>query len=123
MLMAAISVASGGNPMVPQINFFSADKLAHLLVFGLLATAIYRATNITWRPATRAIFAITATALFGLADELHQSTTPGRFMEVDDWVADVAGAVIAVYVYRGWPWYRRCLELAIPARQSQPIQP
>lgn len=117
--MAAISVASGGNPMVPKISFFSADKLAHLLIFGLLATAFYRAANPAWTKAARAIFAISVTALFGLVDELHQSATPGRYMEIDDWVADVAGAILAVYVYRGWAGYRHCLELAVFKRKRQ----
>lgn len=109
-LMAAISVASGGNPMPLPGNWLSHDKLNHLLVFGLLATAVFRAAPRPWAEAPRAILAIAVTAAFGLGDELHQSFTPGRFMELDDWIADVLGAVIAVYVYRAWPAYRRALE-------------
>ncbi|MEO0795045.1 MAG: VanZ family protein [Verrucomicrobiota bacterium] len=118
-LMAAISFASGGNPVALPNSFFTSDKLAHLLVFGLLATACYRAFSPEWSKARRTIFAITFTALFGLADELHQSTTPGRYMEFDDWIADVLGAVIAVYVYRIWGTYRRVLEFR-PARRKSP---
>ncbi|MGE9295208.1 MAG: VanZ family protein [Puniceicoccales bacterium] len=108
--MMAITLASGGNPMTPPgLNFFRADKVIHLLVFGLLATAIYRNTSPNWGRG-RAVFAIALTAIFGAFDELHQSYTPGRFMEIDDWIADFAGAVIAVMVYRYWHGYRRFLE-------------
>ncbi|WP_309398186.1 VanZ family protein [Cerasicoccus maritimus] len=118
-LMAAISIASGGNPAPLPFTFFSYDKVIHILVFGLLATSLYRVASPNWPSALRTILAIGATALFGLLDELHQSQTPGRFMDFADWIADCFGAVLAVYVYRAWPAYRRFLEFAIPRRKPK----
>jgi VanZ family protein len=31
-------------------------------------------------------------ALIGAADEIHQMFLPGRYAEMDDWLADVGGA-------------------------------
>lgn len=105
---------------IPGLDFFSADKLIHFLVFGLLATAIFRVLPKVWKDSTRSVLAISLTAVFGLYDELHQSYTPGRFMEIDDWIADVSGAIVAVYVYRFWPRYRKLLELRMCAKKPLP---
>lgn len=120
-LMATVSFVSGGNPVPLPFTIFSMDKVIHLLVFGLIATSIYRVANPHWPEGKRAFLAIGLTALFGMADELHQSFTPGRMMDFADWMADFFGAVIAVYVYRGWAFYRRCLELAIPLKGRQAV--
>ncbi|GHB98415.1 VanZ family protein [Cerasicoccus arenae] len=112
-LVAAISIASGGNPAPLPFSFFSLDKVIHLLVYGLLATSIYRVSSPTWPDGLRAVFAITLTVVFGLVDELHQSQTPGRMMDFADWLADSFGAITAVYVYRGWAGYRGVLEWAV----------
>jgi VanZ family protein len=47
---------------------------------------------------------------FGVGDEWHQSFVPGRSSEWGDWVADTAGAALAIGLYAGWPWYRDRLE-------------
>lgn len=120
--MATISFVSGGNPAALPFNFFSLDKLVHLLVFGLVATAFFR-VNQHWPAGLRMIIAISATSLFGLLDELHQSATPGRTMDFADWTADTLGAVLAVVAYRAWPRYRRCLELAVWPRPRKNLSP
>ena len=35
--------------------------------------------------------------------------TPGRVVELNDWVADTLGAIVAVSVYRSWSHYRSVL--------------
>ena len=47
---------------------------------------------------------------FGVSDEVHQSFTPGRSMEIADWVADTLGATVAVLAYTRWTAYRQRLE-------------
>ena len=119
LLALAIVCASGTRRLAtPDVGLsFSPDKLAHFLVFGLLATALART------PACRrkggAVLAAAATALFGGFDELRQSLTPGRMVELADWLADTAGAILAVAVYTRWAGYRRLLEWR-PARRSTP---
>ncbi len=88
----------------PKIANF--DKVTHFSVYGLLATLVCRQTR-GWRGAAWAFVAVSA---FGATDEIHQSFVPGRFAEVEDWVADTAGAAVAVVAYRGWAWYRQLLE-------------
>lgn len=110
VLMVAISGVSGtSNPQLPG-DFTVHDKLAHFLVFGLLATTLIRL------PAFRAgrwwmlLICIAVPSAFGGLDEWHQSWVPGRVMDVMDWLADTLGAATAVLVYRYLHWYRRMLE-------------
>ena len=98
-------VASGRSSIAaPQIVDF--DKVAHFAVFGLLATLVSRAG---FKP-SRMGWAVLIVSLFGFTDELHQGSTPGRSMEVYDWIADTLGALTAVALYRYLGWYRRVLE-------------
>ena len=108
----AIFLASGTkNLAAPDLGFdFSYDKLAHLLVFGLLATAVLRIPrffNKGWRGVCITIALI---SLYGVLDEYRQSFTAGRTVELDDWIADTLGALLASIVYFKWHWYRRLLE-------------
>jgi VanZ family protein len=93
----------------PEVSHF--DKIAHLSVYGLLGTLVLRARG--ERPAWQAVALV---SLFGLSDELHQYFTPGRSMDVMDWVADTVGAALAVTLYRQWAWYRETLETPLWGR-------
>jgi hypothetical protein len=66
-------------------------------------------------PAWLAVLIVSA---FGATDEWHQSFVPGRDCDVFDWLADTAGAALAVTLYVKWTWYRRLLEIRVgPQRQ------
>ena len=78
-------------------------------MFGLIASLIAR--SFRRRPWMWA--AILLASAYGALDEVRQSFTPGRSVEVDDWVADTLGACLAVTLYQLWPWYRRLLEMPI----------
>lgn len=108
----AIFLASGTKDLAaPDFGFdFSYDKLAHLLVFGLLATAVLRIPSIFNKGWRGVCITITLISLFGALDEYRQSFSPDRFVELDDWIADSLGAIIASVVYYKWHWYRRILE-------------
>lgn len=111
LLIATIAYASGrGNPQVPGGGFPGLDKIAHILVFGLIATSICRLHPQWALSRTMAVIAILLTAFFGLVDEWLQSMNPNRFFEWADFLADVTGAVVAVFVYQKWNWYRNVLE-------------
>ena len=118
-LTATIVFASGNNPQSPVPTFIGFDKVAHLGVFGLLATLVLRTHGVWRRPGWRAVIAIGAVSLFGLTDEWHQSLTPGRSVEFADWIADTTGAVLAVALYLRWSWYRRLLETPLLRRRRQ----
>lgn len=111
---ATVFVASGQSHVAAPsiINF---DKVAHGLVFGLIATLLgrsFRRRRYIW-------MAIVLTSAYGLADEIRQSFTPGRSVEVADWVADTTGACLAVTLYQLWTWYRRLLETPLFTRKQQ----
>lgn len=111
-LAFGIFLASGTQRLAtPDLGFqFSKDKLAHFLVFGLLATATLRTPRfnaLRWRDLLAA--ALIASA-YGACDEFRQSLTPGRSVELADWFADTLGAAVAVFVYAKWHGYRRLLE-------------
>lgn len=104
-LATMIVVASGRSSVAaPQIIDF--DKLAHFSIYGLLATLVARAGF----SRNRMGWAVLIVSLFGMTDEWHQSFTPGRSVEVLDWVADTSGAILAVGLYRYWEGYRAFLE-------------
>lgn len=114
-------MASGTkNLAAPDLGFdFSYDKIAHLLVFGLLATAVLRIPHFFkkgWRGVCITILLI---SLYGALDEYRQSFTAGRYVELDDWIADTLGATIASIVYLKWHWYRRLLELPLLRAKAQ----
>lgn len=105
MVAAVIFFASSQSevaaPGIPGI-----DKVVHFSVYGLLATLVVRLR--TGRRA--ALLSILVVSLYGMTDEWHQSFTPGRSVEVADWLADTLGAALAVAMYAGWTAYRSWLE-------------
>ena len=112
LLAATIFTLSGATRIAtPDIGLeFSKDKVAHFLVFGLLATSILRIPSI-WKLGWRgALLAALFTIAYGGFDEFRQSLTPGRQVEFADWIADTIGAIVAVIAYRLDTPYRRALE-------------
>ena len=105
MLVATMFIASSRS-QVAAPNIVDFDKFAHFAIYGLLTTLVARAGF----PGRRAWWAVLIVSLFGLADEWHQSFTPGREVELLDWVADTLGAITAVIAYVYWTGYRRWLE-------------
>ncbi len=112
-LVVCIFVASGQS-QVAAPNIIDFDKFAHFSVFGLLATLVARALGGSDR---RRWWAILIVSAYGACDEIRQSFTPGRSVEVDDWIADTLGAAVAVTLYQLWPAYRALLERKIFQRR------
>lgn len=92
-------------PDVPAPELFSQqDKVAHLLVFGvlglLLAFSLAPPAEATWRR----VFLITVlVAVYGVTDELHQYFVPGREASAWDVLADGVGGFLAgaLLLWRG----------------------
>jgi VanZ family protein len=79
------------------------DWLPHGIAYAILSVLVARAlSGGTLRPlsATDALWAVLIAALYGVSDEWHQSFTPGRDPSVADVAKDLAGAMVAVSVYR-----------------------
>ena len=125
LLVIAVFFASGTPRLAtPDLGFnISKDKLAHFLVFGLIATSILRTPRFQ-RAGIKGIFmAALLTSLYGACDEWRQSITPGRSVEFADWLADTIGAIVAVIVYSKWNFYRNLLEYRIPKANKRLVDP
>jgi VanZ family protein len=105
-------MVSGTNTLAtPDLDFdISYDKIAHLLVFGLLATAVLRIPRFFNKGWPGVCITIVLISLYGALDEYRQSFTDGRTVEFDDWIADTLGAILASIAYFKWHWYRHFLE-------------
>jgi len=117
-LMITIFHASGernlpGGGVIPY-----ADKIAHFFVFGLLATLIVRVVFEPRQPFRWAVIALSITSAYGAFDEVRQSFTPDRSVEVADWFADTLGAAVAAGVYCFWTTWRRFLERRYEPRRK-----
>lgn len=122
-------MASGTKKLAtPDLGFdFSYDKIVHLLVFGLLATAVLRIPRLFNKGWRGICITVALISLYGALDEYHQSFTAGRYVELDDWIADTLGAILACILYFKWHWYRRklewhCFGRRIPELTSEPPQ-
>ncbi len=76
------------------------DKLAHFVVFGVLAVLLARALFLGWRRCWLAFWlAILGTVGYGALDELHQYFVPYRNASGYDLIADGLGALMFVWVW------------------------
>lgn len=86
----------------PQVGVWSADKFAHVAVYGALglATAVALHRGVGLRSLTALfVWSVLLCTAYGVSDEIHQSFVPGRSPDVRDVVADFAGAVLGAGVY------------------------
>ncbi|MCH2615590.1 MAG: VanZ family protein, partial [Opitutales bacterium] len=59
------------------------------------------------------IGAIVLTLLYGVVDEWIQYYNPLRSFDAWAWIADLAGSIAAIWVYRNWRLYRWVLETRV----------
>jgi VanZ family protein len=80
--------------------FEGKDKVEHLAYFFLTGLCAVRAARFgeRWGRAKTAVFLILTGLLWGCSDEIHQSYTPGRSVEIGDVLADTAGVALAVLI-------------------------
>jgi len=109
-IVGTLTLVSGQTEVAAPDVGISLDKVAHFVVFGALATSIIRLPVFRDKPSRGFWTALLFSAGFGILDEWHQSTTPGRQVEVADAVADALGALTASSLYRWVFWYRALLE-------------
>lgn len=94
------------------VSFPGMDKVAHLLVYGLLGIAWVRTLHPDrFSRVHRFAVAVTLAAGFGLIDEGIQLGTPGRLFEWLDLLADVLGASLFSLAYLASPPLQSLFEL------------
>ena len=81
-----------------SIDIAYKDKIAHIIVFGILGFLITRAfyNSSTGNIRKYAIvLSIVVGLLYGVFDEIHQSFIPGRYPEFGDVIADFVGIILS----------------------------
>jgi VanZ family protein len=77
------------------------QNLLHIPLFGGLTMAWIWALKVyPLRQHSLLMIAFLLTAVWGLLDEAHQATVPGRFGSISDMVLNVSGAVLAIAYVR-----------------------
>jgi VanZ family protein len=73
------------------------DKVLHFSYFATIALLFAHAFGVKrlWLP-------LIMVPMTGALDEWHQMSVPGRYGSLWDWSADLAGSLLAIYVYRRW---------------------
>ena len=74
----------------------AADKLAHLVVYGILGALLARGRRLQGH-FPHAVLVLVG-ALYGASDEWHQSFVPGRQVSALDWVADLCGVAAGYWL-------------------------
>ena len=114
-IAALIFVASSRTRVASPAKIPHVDKIAHFMVYGLLGTLICRTQRLG---TATAVWSLVAASAYGVSDEWHQSFVPGRTTQLADWIADTAGAALAITLYSKWTWYRTRLETPLWTRRS-----
>lgn len=102
LFCAAIFVESSfPSDSYPELDFEFSDKLIHIGIFFVLAFSAYLSfihqEKYSLLNKKAYLFAVIFTVIYGASDELHQFFVPGRSCDFFDWIADVIGAILAVF--------------------------
>lgn len=100
--VAIIFTFSAQPNLTVPLGFDNADKLLHMLEYGVLGFLLSRALRATARirRALRvALIVVAVGALIGMSDEIFQRFIPGRISSVEDWLADFTGLLFAQLIY------------------------
>ena len=103
VLVAGLFIG-GAQPVAVGLLTEPWDKVAHAVVFGVLAVLLGLACNdahllhgrSALGPNQALALAAVLTMLVAGADEIHQIWLPGRMAGWDDWLADVAGMAVGL---------------------------
>ena len=79
---------AGQIPLLPELP----DKLVHFCYFGVMTLLLAHGVGRRWL-----WLPLVLVPLVGALDEWHQLYVPGRDASVYDWMADLAGAIVAGY--------------------------
>ena len=93
LIFTASSFSTSGLPP----TFPHADKVAHFIIYGILALLLYRALHgeRKFGPLAAMLLSVLLASVYGALDEFHQYFVPTRSTDVADWMADTLGALIA----------------------------
>ena len=70
------------------------SSAGHFFFFGVQAALLY------WALPGQIIASLSLTSLYGIFDELHQISIPGRSADPIDWMLDTLGALVFIQLMR-----------------------
>lgn len=98
-------ISSRPGEEMPSLLFEGQDKVHHFLAYSAVGFLLARAMTRYLRNIpgfriyrSKLFMAILIGTLYGAIDEYHQSFTPGRSMELADFVADFLGVCFGVWI-------------------------
>ncbi|MDD5423159.1 MAG: VanZ family protein [Candidatus Omnitrophota bacterium] len=101
VLISALSSIPGRH--LPRFGFFGFDKVAHMaeyFVLGfLMIKALFDSSKMALAKAVMICMLIAA--LYAGVDEWHQSFVPDRKADIADYIVDLIGLNIGIYIYIG----------------------
>jgi VanZ family protein len=86
-----------------QIDFILSDKILHLIGYFGYGLTLLSAALAFWNIDDRRKIFLTILlfgALFALSDEIHQYFIPGRNCDFFDWVADMIGITLSLFMLK-----------------------
>ncbi|MFT5527442.1 MAG: VanZ family protein [Pirellulaceae bacterium] len=84
---------------LPKLGKYS-DKYMHFAAYGVLAFLLAALCSIKWRIGFSLLLRVfLMVALYGFLDELLQVPIPGRMGDIQDWAADLLGALVGVLFF------------------------
>ena len=90
---------------IPPLRIISMDKVIHIIeycVYSFFARlALESITNIKFA-FNKTYVAFMITVLFGASDEIHQIFVCGRYASVYDFLADVFGGIIGLFLFQNF---------------------
>lgn len=99
VLWGAILLFIGGRSDVPSVNTsLPVDKIAHLLLYGVLGALAARAWLRSGRSRSLGTLLVFGALLTGAVDEINQRRVEGRTSDVADWLADAAGVSAGFWI-------------------------
>lgn len=100
-------ISHQSRPPGSDINFEGSDKVAHFIVYAILATLISVGLHRAPRPHAPWVLLgvpVLFATLYGVSDEIHQLFVPGRTFSFQDMVANTTGAIaghgVCLFLFR-----------------------
>ncbi len=98
-MLLIFTLSSFPGPAIPKYPFPGFDKLAHLIVYAVLAALWYCSLKIDFR--RRLIVVVLISSLYAVSDEVHQLFVPLRYFSIGDLFADFFGAGVGALLAMG----------------------
>ena len=102
----------------PDIGIGGIDKIAHLfeyMIFFMLAVRAFGNKPYSFDNHKLIIFAGVISGIYAVLDEFHQAYVPGRNADIFDILADTAGILCGIIIYKIWIKHKTNVEFKRPS--------